>query len=129
MALRKFEDNGVTYFELYIRCPVCIGQGKTDLPIVYWRHGDNNCLGDIYVGDNASYRCLKCGKTDHVRNWAYVCPTCYDSFDAFLKNELSADAKVVPFQNLPMLISPFAQMVKETGIGWLQRFIENIGDW
>ena len=124
MAISKFEDNGVTYFRLYIRHP----DGSYSEPC-FWRHGDNNCLGDIYVGDNASYRCLKCGKTDHVRNWAYDCPTCYDSFDAFLKNELSADAKVVPFQNLAMLISTAAQMVKETGTGWLQRFFVNMGEW
>ena len=121
MSLNKFEDNGVTYFELYIRCPVCIGQGKTDLPIVYWRHADNNCSGDIYVGDNAFYKCRKCGSLDHVRTWKYRCPRHSNPSD----NEfLGAEGWA-----LTEAVTTAGQMVRDTGQAWLRRFLDNMGDW
>ena len=47
MALNSFEKNGVTYFELYISCPVCMDRGN-NTPHAYWSHHNNNCNGDIY---------------------------------------------------------------------------------
>lgn len=56
MALNSFEKNGVTYFELYISCPVCVDRGN-NTPHAYWSHHNNNCNGDIYMGENAFYYC------------------------------------------------------------------------
>ena len=75
-----FDKDGVNYFQLYIKCPVCLekfGQMEALEPI-YWTHdykiNGTACGGDIYVGDNAYYYCKKCGHTSHVVNWAYKCP-------------------------------------------------------
>lgn len=64
-SLNSFEKNGVTYFELFISCPVCIDRGNMT-PQAYWSHHDNGCSGDIYMGENAFYYCKKCGATSHV---------------------------------------------------------------
>lgn len=117
MALSKFEDNGVTYFQLYIRCPVCIGQGKTDLPLVFWTHTDDNCGGNLYIGDNAFFKCRKCGFSDHVikLKWKYGGFACHHSDEECLR--------------LQDAIGLVGQIVTETGNEWLRRFLENMGNF
>ena len=51
MQLDKFEEGGVTYYQLYIACPV--DSGRACGPKSFWMHCNDNCYGDIYVGDNA----------------------------------------------------------------------------
>ena len=74
MNLDKFEEDGNTYFHLCISCPVCHDQGR-NTERAFWSHYDNNCHGDIYLGDNAFYKCKKCGHSAHVRKWGYNCPS------------------------------------------------------
>ena len=50
-SLESFERDGYTYFHLCISCPVCIDRGNM-VPQAYWSHHNNNCNGDIYLGEN-----------------------------------------------------------------------------
>ena len=119
MTLSKFEENGRTYFQLYIGCPVCLERG-TNTPRSYWTHGDANCNGDIYVGDNAYYKCSKCGRSSHVKNWGYNCPTHSSIPDEFVRVSAATLAKA---------IGTAAQMVTEVGLQWYQEFLKNMGEW
>ena len=124
MALDSFQEN-VTYFRLFICCPVCLEQGSQMMQS-YWKHLDNNCNGDIYVGDNAYCKCLKCGRTSHVRNWKYLCPSHTNSIDTFMTDSdalVCADSEYVV-----MAVSMSGQMAQETGVQWLQRFFRNMGE-
>lgn len=116
MALEKFQENGFTYIHLYIRCPVCLDQGRHTKQS-HWLH--YNCGGDIYVGDNAHYKCIKCGKSDHVRKWAYNCPSHSNSADDFVGASCQA---------LASAISTAGQMTTALGVAWLQRFLANLED-
>ncbi len=116
-SLDSFEKNGYTYFQLYISCPVCIDRGNMT-PQAFWSHHDNNCNGDIYMGENAYYMCKKCGRTSHVMKWKYGCPNHMNGTDyEYLEASLVALAQAV---------STAGQMVSATGLPWLQTFLANM---
>lgn len=119
MALDNFQESGHTYFRLFFKCPVCFEAGRTT-PSVYWSHYSNNCYGDIYVGDNAFYKCKKCGHSSHVKDWGYNCPTHSNSADDFVKVGSAAIAGV---------LSCAGQLVTECGQQWFMEFMGNLGEW
>ena len=115
--LETFKEGGYLYCRLYISCPVCIDRGL-QRPHGYWQH--NRCNGDIYVGDDACYKCRKCGEKNHVRNWRYNCPGHSNSADDFVGASCQA---------LASAISTAGQMTTLVGVAWLQRFLANMGEW
>ena len=117
MKLNSFNEDGVTYYQLYICCPVCISKGVAT-PHSFVTHGDDSCHGDIYVGDNACCKCVKCGHLAHVKDCEFHFPCCHSAspdalvfFNGASKNEV--------------LISIAGQLTDMAGIPWLQRFLEN----
>ena len=115
----SFQENGATYYRLYLQCPVCVGRG-VPTPTSYWQHYDNNCNGPIYVGENAYYKCTKCGRSAHVLEWKYSCPThSSNSNDQFI----GVGAEV-----LAKTIAVAGQLVEAAGIAWLQSFLANLED-
>ena len=112
--LKKFKEGEYTYIQLYIRCPVCIDRGISTSATLWIHH---NCGGDIYVGDNAFYKCTKCGLSEHVMKWAYNCPSHSNSPDEFVGASCQA---------LATAISTAGQMTTALGIAWLQRFLANL---
>lgn len=81
MSLKILKVDENTYYQLYICCPVCRDQGR-DSPPSFWKHGDNQCFGDIYVGYDGDdlwggdfwFICQKCGCRAHVKDWGWACP-------------------------------------------------------
>jgi hypothetical protein len=118
MSLNKIQENGYTYFQLYISCPVCLEKGK-HMPITYWQHAEG-CNGDIYIGDDANYKCKKCGKKGHVKNWKYNCPGHSNSPDEFVGASCQA---------LASAIATAGQLTTAAGVAWLQKFLANMGEW
>jgi hypothetical protein len=117
MALNKFSEGGNTYFQLFISCPVCHDRGR-NTERSFWAH--YQCNGDIFVGDNAFYKCKKCGKTNHVKEWSYNCPSHSSSPDEFVK---------ASSQGLAQAVSTAGQMVMECGQQWLMKFLSNMGEF
>lgn len=116
-TIDKFQENGVSYFKLCIACPVCNQEGR-NTERAFWKH--YNCEGDIYVGDNAFYKCKKCGRSSHVREWGYNCPQHSNSPEEFVKAGSAAIASVM---------SCAGQMVSACGQQWLLKFMCNLGEW
>ena len=85
----------------------------------YWKHLDNNCNGDIYVGDNAFFKCKKCGQSVHVSNCRYSCPVHSDTPDELVFFD-GADAGSVS-----VTMSVAGRQVETAGMLWLRRFLEN----
>ena len=119
MELNKFEENGTIYFQLYISCPVDY-DGRHWPRESFWHHGDDNCLGDIYVGDNATLKCAKCGKTCHVSQAAFDCPM-----------HSRVDEELVRFTNQRscFYMGLIGQIPLLGGVAWLKKFLENLGEW
>ena len=88
------------------------------MPHVYWQH--HECGGDVYVGDDACYKCRKCGEKSHVSDWKYNCPGHCDSSDNFVGASCQAYASV---------IARAGQMTALVGVAWLHRFLANLGEW
>lgn len=58
----KFEKDGVTYLRLHCQNPVDILKEKVNSPHILWKHGDDDCNGNIYLGDNGMLYCRKCSQ-------------------------------------------------------------------
>jgi len=71
--VNSFLRDGVEYYQLYIGCPVCLMEGRPNVP-EYWHHSKDGA--DMYIGDNGYYYCKDCGYTAPVINWAYECYVC-----------------------------------------------------
>lgn len=65
---KSIEKNGVAYKQLICINPNLINQTTNE---VAWLHGNDSCLGSIYLGDNGCFYCDKCGKEINVFNCAF----------------------------------------------------------
>ena len=120
MQLDKFEEDGVTYYQLLCSCPVCLSRG-VNTPQTLLMHGDGNCHGDIYVGDNACCKCIKCGHLSQLSNCEFRFPCCHsDSPDALVFFDRASEG------GFSSGIGIAGQMADVAGIQWLQRFLENL---
>lgn len=122
-----FDKEGVNYFQLYIKCPVCLEEfGQIEaLEPIYWTHdykvNGEACGGDIYVGDNAHYYCKKCGHTSHVVNWAYKCPKHSGDNDEYVS--------VSDLKYLASCLTVAAQItLGPQGVKWLRKFTIALDD-
>lgn len=112
-----FQENGITYYQLYMACPVDYS-GSIVAPRSFWTHGDDNCCGDVYVGDNAFYKCKKCGRSAHVMKCRYSCPV-----------HSATPDELVFFDGATGCVAGInvaGQMCEVAGIPWFQRFLENL---
>ena len=117
MELNKIEKEGVTYFELFISCPICYDRGIV-VNQAYAIH--NECEGKMYAGDNGHYRCELCNLDAPAYYWEFECHCNSKSeFIPFTKTEQpKPDSTAI---NLSLV----GQMVSITGILWLQNFLKN----
>lgn len=120
MALDSFEKNGVTYFEFYASCPVCLDKGN-QTPHLYWSHHNDNCNGLIYIGDNGTLLCPKCGVNNNILNWKVLCPNCKKD-ETITPALLETECEGMSFGSI---VGMCGQMVQETGLAWLQTFLRS----
>lgn len=120
MDLDSFEKDGVTYFELYTSCPICLDRGNQE-PRSYWSHCNNNCNGHIYIGDNGTLLCPKCGVNSRILNWRILCPQCnHDDSTVSTLEEVSDEG-----MQYIHAVAMSSAMVQKTGIAWLQTFLSS----
>ena len=130
MSLDKFHENGHDYFQICIKCPACLESGKAS-PSSFLIHHNNNCSGEMYVGDDAYYKCKKCGQSSHVGNWLYNCPLDDCPFHSPYKlgNYALVETNHPSIDSLRQNISIAAQLVMECGQEWLMEFMKNLAEW
>lgn len=118
MELNHFEKDDVTFYELYVSCPICLDRGHNGLQS-FLVHANGGCNGSMYCGDNGYFLCKKCGATSVVYNWQYGgcqihSKRAINCLEEYGNN--TADRFII--------FSIIGQMVPATGIAWLQRFLE-----
>lgn len=136
MRLKSFQENGVTYWLLFCSCPVELERGEYS-PRLSWKHLDNDCLGDVYLGDNACFKCAKCGRSSHVKNWKYICPSHANSLVALVTESnsfaTSGSEGVVAAVSMSGAVGTNLDsadhIMMPSGTVWLQKFLANIGEW
>lgn len=115
VVIDSIKKDGATYYQLYIKCPICNERG-INVPPSYWLHDVDD--GDIYIGDNAFYYCKECGYTEHLMKWRYRCSTHSSSDDDYVElTDVAAYADV---------ISAAGQLVRIAGLPWLQEVFKNL---
>lgn len=115
-----FNNDGVDYFKLYIKCPVCLEHGwPTDFS--HWYHHQTadgrECGGEMYLGDNGYYYCSKCGHTAPALTWKYGCPN-HDTYgdERFLSIR---DGKYIANS-----LSVSGQLTDKLGLIWLNKVVQ-----
>ncbi|MBW6438263.1 hypothetical protein KZ829_31505 [Actinoplanes hulinensis] len=103
------------YFDLVIRCPACIADGRDGGLPGYWYH--HQCGGGLQIGDDANYQCKSCFQRHHVRNWRYAC------------QQHESDFRATTSAHLANAVSTAGQLTSVAGRRWLMTFLENLGDW
>jgi len=121
-SVRRAIDSSynLTYYRLYIQCPVCIGMGYR-VPFTHWIHG--NCGGYLEIGDNAHYRCARCLHEDHVAFWEYGCPYHSGGNGNYLVH------KKVSVNSIIKALGIAVQMADYGGSVWMKKFLDNLWDY
>ena len=114
--INNIRKNGVSYYQLYFKCPVCLERGNQVSPS-FWTHATDD--GDIYNGENARYYCDRCETTEHIMKWKYRCPVHSNPND-------DEYIEVTDKTNIAEAVSVSGQLVTITGIHWLQELLKNL---
>lgn len=109
--------NGIAYYRLWMRCPVCVERGK-NVAADFWQH--NYCGSPIYAGSNGSLRCFHCDFELNATKFKYGCP---DHSDGEQTKFVDLEYGV---ESIAEAIGSACQMVRITGRQWLIEFIKNL---
>lgn len=111
----KDKDNDAEWFNLVMRCPACLADGREPGPPGQWFHAPDD--GPVRVGSNAKYQCASCHHVEHVRNWRYACEA------------HQTDFRATSSAHLANALSTAGQITSIAGRQWMQKFLENLGEW
>lgn len=103
-----------SYYDLVMRCPACIANGGSGGSPGQWYHGQ--CRGKIQIGDDAYFRCVRCGDRWHIRHSRYVC------------EEHESDYRSTTQSHFASAIATAGQVTNTAGKRWLMTLLENMGD-
>ena len=78
-----FEEDGVKFVRLYCQDP---NPGIMPDSSVLWNHTDNDCNGELYLGNNGCVYCKKCKKTADIEDVSFI-DSGSIAFDNKKKNE------------------------------------------
>ncbi len=122
MEHKSFVDNGITYHELYVPCEVCAEMGKNTFPR-YWMHGNNDCRGNLYIGENCMVYYEKCRAKFPITKARYGRPGHLHSQDDLI-TECTCDCWI---NQIPFRSGGFG-MLSIVELPWLEKFWDNLGD-
>lgn len=116
VAVDKFEKDGVTYVRLYIMNPVDILNNVANVPFTFWKHEDEDCNGDIYLGDNGMLYCNKCSKSKEITAVTF---NEAGKISFYAKGNMN-------LESLGETTSVSGQMVRLAGLDWLKNLLTSI---
>jgi len=127
MSTQPLVIDNVTYFPLFVSCPVCVERGSFTPP-TNAVHFNDGCSGKMYIGDNATVYCDTCKKTFSGTKSAIYCPEASCQHHAKDVKALSIETDVAEAVNVMQLVSLVGQITTDCGIEWLQKFLGNLGN-
>lgn len=111
-SVTKIEKEGVLYYQLFITDPT--HSIESSQPII-WKHLNENCEGNIYIGDNGCFYCEKCGVEIEVSRCSFH-PDGFIEFDTESNYELKSVAKAIATSNLYV----------EVELEWMQQVMASL---
>lgn len=70
---KSFSRYGHKYIHLPFRCPLCVEYGRKSEERFWTHSNEDDCDGDIYIGDDARWICSKCGETFDMDDVVFSC--------------------------------------------------------
>lgn len=113
------EIDGITYYRINALCPNCIEEGINQEP-THWKHSNDNCGGDLYIGNDGNFMCGKCGAKKPASYWRPLC----SRHDGVSCNSMICESQQIGTSHAVSLASQM--MASTAGIDWFQDFISNI---
>lgn len=110
----RININGVEYYRLYCKCPVCVERGYDSEP-VYWQHQE--CEGDMYIGDDATLFCERDATVIPVTQAEFLCPNHRASKGFLVRHGYTTTP------NFPIILD---ELVHSVGLEWINRFVKNL---
>ena len=118
----KIVKNGVNYYRLYCKCPVCIERGIVTEP-VYWQHKYSiDCGGDMFIGENAMLLCERDAETIPLIQSEFICPHHSQSDGNYIRRRYD-NYKIEP----EVVMALLSQL--PVGLPFLQRLIQSLQDY
>jgi hypothetical protein len=108
-------DQDTEWYSLIMRCPACLSEQKEPGPAAQWYHAPDD--GMVQVGSSAQYRCTTCQHVEHVKSWRYAC------------EQHETDFRPTSSAHLANALSTAGQITSVAGRQWMQKFLENLGEW
>lgn len=71
--MKDYIKDGVRYISFRVSCPTCV-EKNSPVSNTYWTHFDDNCGGDMLLGDNGYILCDKCGQHQILSKCRFLCP-------------------------------------------------------
>lgn len=112
--LESIEVNGAKYYRFY--CPDIVSEGN-ETPH-FWTH--HNCDGDIYIGDNAHFLCIKDNSTWPVIFSSLVTPSTSNSDEYSV-----SQSPYIIEQHTKFIADIAAFMALYAGLNWMREFLYN----
>lgn len=109
----KFEKDGVTYVRLYMMNPVDLLNNVANVPFTFWKHKDEDCNGDMYLGDNGMLYCNKCSKSKEITAVTF---NETGKISYYAKGNMN-------FKSLGSISGP---MVESAGLDWLKNLLTSM---
>ncbi len=91
------EKEGVRYYRLTIKDPTLLYESFQ--PIIVWKHQNDHCEGNVYLGDNGCFYCEKCGVEIEASRCSFH-PDGFIEFDTESNYELKSLTKAIATSNL-----------------------------
>lgn len=111
-SVANIEKGGVRYYQLCIADPTLLHESFQ--PII-WKHRNNHCEGNVYLGDNCCFYCEKCGVEIEASRCSFH-PDGFIEFDTESNYELKSLAKAIATSNLYV----------EVELEWMQQVMASL---
>ena len=92
--------------------------------VIYYRlnnshHADDDCGGEMYVGDNAHLVCGRCGMDFSIEFWKVI----FAKYAGIETNNLRHTKEK---QNLDEIMQLVGDVIKDAGIKWFRKYMDSV---
>lgn len=115
--LPKMSINGITYIQMKVACPICIGNSK-NVPPVFWKHRRAGCNSAAYIGSDARLYCPDCGSNPPLTVVKWFCKYHNNTDDNYGQQASSGD--------IAFVINMAGMLVSSGGHRWLGELMKNL---
>ena len=119
--MQGFIKDEVEYIPLDCPCPNDIEMGKPTQSGLFWTHRNNECGGNLFLGDNSYIYCEKCGQSEIVFKCRFMCPNCSKVHSRMI----SFGHGISIYNSLPF----FGEVCTKGGVRFMRKLTATMNEW